>query len=60
MTYLQKYLENFETLTEAVDFEHEVLNSGEQFLPACAKKVKSGENPTNDYWRWLCGQLSGE
>lgn len=38
---------------DAVRFEHDVLNCGRAFLPACALVVLDGGEPTAEYWTWL-------
>ncbi len=53
-----KYKAMFRSNAEAIEFEHNVLSSGGEFLPACARQVRDGGPPSAAYWAWLAGQLA--
>ena len=56
----ENFVSKFDSLTEAVEYEHATLNSGREFLPACAVTVLDGGEPTPEYWAWICGQVDEE
>ena len=52
------FVEMFDDLIDAVEFEDAVLSSGREFLPECAQIVLDGGAPTAAYWRWLQEQAN--
>lgn len=57
MTYLA-YIALFDTLSDAIEFENQVLSIGRQYLPLCAQNVLDGNTETPEYWTWLAGQMT--
>lgn len=53
-----KYFDLAGSTTAAVEFEESVLQSGREFLPACALAVLDGEQPTDEYWDFLSTELN--
>lgn len=56
MTYLA-YIALFDTLSDAIEFENQVLSIGRQYLPLCAQNVLDGNTATPEYWTWLASQV---
>jgi len=54
MTY-EDYRAEFDSLSDAEDFENEILNSDEE-LPMCAAAVLCGDLPTSAYWEFLLAE----
>jgi len=59
-TTVADYRACFETLSEAVDFENQVLSIGREFLPECAIDVLDNDLVTAEYWDFLISQIEEE
>lgn len=55
----EQYLALFPTAAEAIEFEHQTLSVGREFLPPQAILVLNGVEPGPDYWQFLAEQLDG-
>jgi hypothetical protein len=53
---MKKYFCLFEDKDQAVEFEHNVLSCGSEFLPSCALEVVNGAVGTEEYWSFLIDQ----
>lgn len=51
------YLDMFDSRTDAIEFEHNTLLAGDEFLPRWVIAVRDGNKaPTARYWEWLADQ----
>jgi hypothetical protein len=57
ITTREAYLALFASTAAAVEFENQALSIGREFLPASARRVLDGADPTPEYWSWLASQL---
>lgn len=54
----QIYLDSFDSIREAAEFEQAVLNCGKEFLPDFIIGVTEGREDLDDrYWAFMLGQL---
>jgi hypothetical protein len=53
----QDYIDVVGSETAAIEFEHQTLSIGREFLPACAVQVLDGGLATAEYWQWLTEQV---
>lgn len=51
-----KYYDLVGSNRAAVEYEESVLQSGREFLPACAITVLDGGDATDEYWSFLIDQ----
>lgn len=52
----EDFIGRFETTGEAIEFENQLLSSGDEHLPECARSVRDGSEPTSEYWDFACEQ----
>lgn len=45
--------------TDPIEFEGGALSIGDHLLPAFARRVREGCEPSAEYWGWLQDQLEG-
>ena len=54
------YVDLFPSLSDAIEHENAVLSIGDEYLPVYAIDVREERTePTDQYWAWLIGQVTG-